>query len=276
MNHIVCITKSYRDDDFKLWYDYHKKMNFIIHVLDNESSVDIKQFIGPEDTYEKIIGFPDQWNLYNDIINNNRYNFNENDFIAFIDDDEFLWHFGFSNYHKLSCKKKYKKYIQMDDYFRLVMEENNVNCILIPQILMSSKKLKKKRSVNLIDSSKYRRDDTSSQGKCVVVYKKDLNYDFSKENVERGHVPFINNKRKSVVDLDGISTTTYGKLNHKALFRLYHYHIKSVEDWNIKINRGSCANKIQIYNSDILKNEYVNYYIYKDNTMKNIITEFNL
>jgi hypothetical protein len=48
---------------------------------------------------------------------------------------------------------------------------------------------------------------------------------------------------------------------------LYHYHIKSEEDWEKKINRGSAAVDHQWYDADVKQNKYFGDYNILDMTM---------
>lgn len=92
LTEIVLLTKSYNLQDFKDWCHWH--LNIIgfdhIHVFDNESSVDIKSICdtyGNKISYEKIIGWPNQYELYNRYINNESKAW----WVLTIDDDEFLY-----------------------------------------------------------------------------------------------------------------------------------------------------------------------------------------
>ena len=64
MKHIVCLTKSYNYDDLNVWFKYHDKMGYRIHLIDNESDPSISSSImtwlieGTEHTYEKLKGWP--------------------------------------------------------------------------------------------------------------------------------------------------------------------------------------------------------------------------
>jgi hypothetical protein len=66
-----------------------------------------------------------------------------------------------------------------------------------------------------------------------------------------------------------VSKTTYGLVSYDAPLRLYHYHIKSLDDWKHKLARGSAANTVQIYNEDITKNIWYGGYDFIDLTMLN-------
>ena len=99
MFHIVCLTKSYNWEDLYTWFNYHDKMGYFIHLIDNESISEISnkiktKIINTGHTYEKLTGWANQWQLFNDILNNNKYNINTGDFISFIDDDEYIWYKG--------------------------------------------------------------------------------------------------------------------------------------------------------------------------------------
>lgn len=257
MIHLVCLTKSYNYNDFKLWYNWHCKLGIdYIHILNNESNVPICNCLdlNREDTIENIIGWPNQWQLFSDILNKNLYNFKENDLIMFFDDDEFLWIDMSSPLEEL-LQKQFKM----------------LECVMIPQILMSTKNILEQRSTDLIQQSIYRRNDISNQGKCILMYNPTANYDFTKEEQnERGHIPFINNMRYSDVVGSDCSKTTYGLVKYDAPVRLYHYHIKSIDDWKHKLERGSAANRQQFYNEDITKNKWYGNYTIPDLSMQNL------
>lgn len=254
MIHLVCLTKPYNENDFKLWYKWHKTLGINqIHVINNDSDLLIDKYIDSSDSYEKIIGWPNQWQLYTDILTQNPYKFENEDIIIFLDDDEFLW-FDLSQNFDAVLNKQFKM----------------LDCVLVPQILMSTKNITEQRSENLLQHSIYRRNDSSNQGKCILLYNKNNKYDFTKEEQnERGHVPFINDMRFSDVVGSDVSKTTYGLVSYDAPLRLYHYHIKSLDDWKHKLARGSAANTVQIYNEDITKNIWYGGYDFIDLTMLN-------
>lgn len=261
MIHLVCLTKSYNENDFKLWYSWHKSIGVDrIHVYDNESTVNIKKFVTGKDTYNKITGWPNQWQMFSDILNHNALNMNKNDLVMFFDDDEYIWH----NMVKPLETTLYNQ-------FKLL------GCVLVPQILMSTKDFQLQRSKNLIEQSYYRRNDSSNQGKCILLYDSSNEYDFTKEEQnEKGHVPFINGMRYSEVVGSDCSKTTYGLVDYDAPVRLYHYHVKSADDWKHKIERGSAACKVQYYDSDITKDKWYGKYEIIDLTMLNTAKKLRL
>lgn len=269
MKHIVCLTKTYNLDDFKLWYNYHSSLGYVIHIIDNESICNIQTLLKTKDTYTRLTGWPNQWELYNEICRNNWYNFMDGDFVAFIDDDEYIWYY--LDYYKIIEKDdpKYmgKNYESIEEYLEKQMTEYKLDCVIMPQILMSTSEFKKDRKENLIDFSRYTRNDMTSQGKVFIKYKAINNYDFSFDKVETGHVPYINGIRKSIVNACGTTDSTYGGVDRTACLRLFHYHIKSEYDWNLKYLRGSAAVDHQWYDKDIINNKNFGGYIIKDDTM---------
>lgn len=258
---MICLTKPYNENDFKLWYTWHKALGIDqIHIYHNDSDLKIDKYINLPDTYQFISGWPNQWQLYTDILNKNPHKFETGDLVLFLDDDEFLW-YDFSQKLDAVLLKQFKM----------------LDCVLLPQILMSTKNITEQRSVDLIHHSIYRRNDLSNQGKCILLYNKNNKYDFTKEEQnERGHVPFINDMRYSDVVGSDVSKTTYGLVSYDAPLRLYHYHIKSLDDWRHKILRGSAANQEQFYDEDITKNIWYGGYEVIDLTMKNTIKNIGL
>ena len=109
------------------------------------------------------------------------------------------------------------------------------------------------------------------------MYNDRNEYDFTKEEQnERGHIPFINGMRFSDVVGSDCSKTTYGLVAYDAPVRLYHYHIKSLDDWKHKLVRGSAANTAQIYDEDITKNKWYGDYSVIDLTMLNTAKKIGL
>jgi len=290
MKHIICLTKSYNFDDLSVWFKYHDKMGYRIHLIDNDSDPSISSNImywlikGTEHTYEQLKGWPNQWQLFSDILNQNRYEFKKGDLITFIDDDEYLWYY--LDYWKLveqyRPEFKGKVYEPMEDFVNSQMKRQTdmdlPGCVLVPQTLMSTHDLwLGDRTEPYVRTHFYRRNDTSTQGKAIIKYDPKFNYDFTiKTGEEYGHVPVIwnlnkNNKdqaqRMSLVNGVGVSKSTYGDVDYNACLRLYHYHIKSDIDWKKKFERGSAAVDYQWYASDVRANKYFGGYDITDFTM---------
>lgn len=92
LTEVVLLTKSYNLQDFKDWLHWHLDIIGFdhAHIFDNESLVDIKSVCnsyGDRVSYEKIVGWPNQYALYNRYINNESKAW----WILPIDDDEFLY-----------------------------------------------------------------------------------------------------------------------------------------------------------------------------------------
>lgn len=258
--HIICLTKSYNLLDFETWYKYYRSLggNIVIHVIDNDSSVDIKSIVKKPDTYEKMEGWPNQWKLFDTILNQNTYNITENDYVIFADDDEYFWFDG-------------RWEARIGDEFL----ETPLDVICVPQIYMSSMHLNEQRSAPYVFTNYYRRNDFSSQGKSIILYSPHIKYCFSKNNREVGHIPFTKYpgskewfRMAKVVGSDITKDSTYGLTAHEAGIRLYHYHLKSLDDWKNKWARGSAACEKHPYEEDIHKNPGYGGYDTIDLTMK--------
>lgn len=265
MFNLICLTKTYNLNDMQAWLAYHSIFVDKIYLLDNDSIVDIKQVAKQYSNveYMQIHGFADQWNLFSDILNQKTdIKFNEEDFVCFLDDDEYLYYDLKQNFNEV-----------VNNQFKSMLD-----CIMLPEILMSTIKYQKKRDKVLPEFSTYRRPDLSSQGKAIICWKSYSKYSYTLHNTEKGHIPWINGLRYSDVVGSGVSKTTYGLTQHdieNQPIALIHYHIKSEDDWNMKIKRGSAANPSTesrqngSYEDDIHKNIKFDGYKILDLTMKN-------
>lgn len=260
MIHLILLTKTYNLSDFRDWLQYHANIVDRIYIYNNDSEVDIKTITDRVDkaVYNEIHGWPDQYGLYDQLLNNNQHNFADGDFVLCIDDDEYLY-FDNNKFNNLEEALKH--------YFK------DLDSLLIPQILMSTKHIEKERHESLPLFATYRRNDFSSQGKAVIRYFKNAKYQFKHSLVEQGHVPKINGIRLSEVVSDkpgnNLSKTTYGITGYDCGLKLYHFHIKSAQDWQKKFARGSAAKKSQWYALDINKNKNYGDYNIPDLTLYN-------
>ena len=265
--HIICLTKSYNKLDFDLWLKYYKSLGACVHIIDNESSIDIDSSSWSQvgDSYERIEGWPNQWKLFDDILNQNWYGFQYGDYIIFADDDEYFW---FNGDAKTVINNEFKR--------------TQLDLLCVPQIYISSQKLEKQRSGPYVLDNYYIRHDFSSQGKAVIYYNPNMKYCFSKNNKEIGHIPFLKYpgskewiRMAKVIGSDITKDSTYGITDHKANLRLYHYHLKSIDDWNKKWARGSAACDNQPYSEDFHNNPGFDGYDSIDLTIKNYF-KYNL
>lgn len=260
---LICLTKSYRIDDFAAWFDYHSSLGCNLCILDNDSTVDVHEYVLAHKrdgiVYERIHGFPDQWHLFADILNGKTsIRFVDDELVMFIDDDEYLW-FDDGVYSSLECALR--------AHFR------QLSCLLLPEILMSTHHLTQCRSQILPMVSYYRRNDLATQGKACILWNHWTSYSYTFKDHQIGHVPWMNGIRMSDVVGSGVAKNTYGVCGYDAAVRMYHYHIKSEDDWRIKIARGSAAVAAEIgqngsYDADIAKNKKYGNYDVLDFTMK--------
>lgn len=296
MKHIVLLTKPYNFFDLHLWYNYHKAMGWTIHIINNGDNSAIRNYmdLNHGDTYEELQGWPNQWQLFDDILNENRFGFRPGELVAFIDDDEYIWYY--QDYWKKFEEKipacENKKYIPLEQYvddclYKFDGPERKTDVILMPQILMSTPYIHDNREIqkNLLDLCVYRRVDESAQGKCIIKYNPKVRYQFNnQETAERGHVPYVRDRgekefmgvRSSVVNGSAYSDTTYGAVDPTACLRLYHYHIKTKWDWEKKWDRGSAAVDKQWYDKNIYHNAYADGYIMPEFTMQQTKALFEL
>lgn len=253
---VICLTKAYNKEDFEHWYNYHCNIGCNVVIYDNESTIDIKQIV--RHNYNYIVGWPDKYKLFDTILNENKLGINDDDYIIFLDDDEYLW------YNRLSYSSLYDA---ITSHFK------ELDTLLLPGILMSTKHIITKRNKNLVSECYYRRADLQLQGEAIIKYKFGNKYKFDHGSQEKGHVPKINNIRMSnVVSTFGtiVTKTTFGPVDYNADLRLYHYDVKSQEDWLIKIDRGSPWNKHAKYDTNLKNYKYFGDYNIPDFAVQNV------
>lgn len=265
MVHLICLTKTYNANDIEAWLQYHSKFIDSIWLLDNESPVghdvmeNLAQKYGAK--YISIAGFADQWALFAQILNKKtQISLKNDDFVCFLDDDEYLYIKDTKNAENV-IKSQFRQ----------------LDCVLLPEILMSTKHYQAKRGTVLPEFATYRRNDLSSQGKAIIWWNDWSEYSYTLHDDEKGHVPWINKRRYSDVVGSGVSKTTYG-LTQKDIenqeIALIHYHIKSEDDWAMKIKRGSAATPSTetrqngSYDDDVHNNIKFGGYDIQDFTMK--------
>lgn len=264
--HVICLTKNYNENDFDCFVKYYNSLNVQLHIIDNGCDFDVTKY--KTASVHKLDGWANQWHLFNDILNNNlyEYDFKNDDYIIFADDDEYFWF----------DERQYKS---ITEAITAEFSKTALDVLMLPQILMSTKHLLPKREENYVMTHYYRRQDYSSQGKCIIRYNENAKYSFSKANPEVGHIPYIKYADDSYFRFSKVvgsdeSKTTYGITDYNAPLRLYHYHIKSEQDWTIKMQRGSAACKQHPYKEDITKNiNYGDYNVF-DITMRNYFIKY--
>lgn len=266
MLHIVCLTKTYKLDDIEAWLQYHSFLGAKVWLIDNDSFVKQTAMKLLSNKYSanyiELHGFANQWHLFSDILNQiTEIKFREDDLVCFLDDDEYLC---------VNCER--------DNLEQTICNQfRQLDCVMLPEILMSTRKYRAKRNEVLPLFSTYRRSDTSSQGKAIVWWNSWHTYDYTLHSEEVGHIPWIDGRRYSEVVGSDVSKTTYGLTPQELSTQpiaLVHYHVKSQEDWKVKIERGSAANPSTeerqngSYDSDIRKDIKFGNYTIQDLTMK--------
>lgn len=266
MLHIICLTKTYRLDDIEAWLQYHSFLGANVWLIDNDSFVKQTAMKLLSNKYSanyiELHGFANQWHLFSDILNQiTEIKFREDDLVCFLDDDEYLC---------VNCER--------DNLEQTIRNQfRQLDCVMLPEILMSTRKYRAKRNEVLPLFSTYRRSDTSSQGKAIVWWNSWHTYDYTLHSEEVGHIPWIDERRYSEVVGSDVSKTTYGLTPQELSAQhiaLVHYHIKSQEDWKVKIERGSAANPSTeerqngSYDSDVRKDIKFGNYTIQDLTMK--------
>ncbi len=262
---LICLTKHNNLLNFYDWALYHKKLGFNrILIIDNNSIVNIKPIC--ENLKLEYIWYNKKWPNQNKLYDTLFLNNIENDtFVTCIDDDEFFW--------------IDTKFNNINEAINWYYNTYNYDVFYFPWNFMSSNTLLEKTNGYWINTLTYRKNNQLSvgiQGKSIIKFNKNNEYkwDFILLNKNiGGHMPFINNKRIAINSegeiMEGLYSLPDTKLDNStnAKIRLFHYHIKSLEDWNWKIKRGSAANINQIYDSDINKDRFFGNYILKDNSM---------
>ena len=287
--HFVLLTKCYDAFDLKYWFAYHRARfpDACFHVFDNDSLIDVRLALGsiPYE-YTRISGFPDQKQLYSDIMNG-KYGqlFEDGDAVAFIDDDEYLY---------VRDANAGKSILPLERIVSTYFERYDTFCI--PHINMSTPTLPDDRDtrIPMPEAFTYRRNDPATTVKCIVKYSKGKTYSWRKTSTDgAGHVPYVNGTRKAAVftgwfpkDDAGNTITSridtlafpldgsIASVDYTSNIRLYHYHIKSRWDWTNKIARGSCASRVPWYADDIEKNMFYGNYDIPDTSMSDEYARF--
>lgn len=276
MLNFLVLTKTYNEKDFLYWYRYHKNMFQLARFvfLDNDSPVNILRIVSSKDIVLPIHGFPNQHNLYNRIFNGSNI-FQEGDFVSIIDDDEYLYFNDKNDTANVSIIEE-------------VLAKADKDVLLVPQILISTNELLEDRfdKYPLPCSHIYRRTDVGTTSKSIIRYHKGSVYDFTVNTVggTRGHIPSIDGKvegfsfawwkSKDSVEPEVVTfevpNPPFVAVDYDSNIRLYHYHIKSKKDWEIKIARGSCASRVPWYAEKIEENKFFGGYTVKDLSMKEL------
>ena len=234
----VClITKSYYDFDIICWVDHYLNWCGFDHITiyDNETTCcNISECFKNNDKVtvykisdEELLNIK-QTNLYEKHIKNCHYNW-----VLFCDDDEYLW------FNKL-------KYRTINDFFS-ILEIKNIDCFIIPWLMVSyeANKMPYTRTQNMkYDCSyiQYNKTDNITIGykPCVKINSNDIKFCTAHFIANRNNYYNFKNYYNSK-DLHNDNTSipipliTYSI--DSADIILMHYYTRSIEEWNIKMER---------------------------------------
>lgn len=232
----VClITKSYYDFDIICWVDHYLNWCGFDHITiyDNETSCcNISECFKNNDKVtvykisdEEMVNTK-QIDLYVKHLKNCHYNW-----VLICDDDEYLW------FNKL-------KYKTINDFFG-ILQTKNIDCFIIPWLMASyeANKAPYTRTQNMkYDCSyiQYNKTDNivGAYKPCIKINSNDI--EFYTTHFIRTRNNYYNFKNYyNSKDLHNISTVipviTYSI--DSADIILMHYHIRSIEEWFIKMER---------------------------------------
>lgn len=233
---VVVLTKSYNIFDFKDWLDYHlNELKFDhCHVFDNESFVDVEKLCSSfqeKITYEKIIGWPNQYALYNRYLNNET----RAEWVLTIDDDEFLWMKNFKHVNDMiyHYQQKWPDMVKLSVRWKS-MFPNNPN---------------EERKTSLMDFCKNDNEKLADLfpggNKPVKTFvKTDSKIEFSILKQNQTHNPIVDGKPSYMCNGEKFfGNWFYGPYTDNEL-RLLHYQYKSKKEWEWKcLNRISASDK---------------------------------
>jgi len=262
----VLITKSYLKCDIISWVDHY--LNWCgfdhIYIFDNETKCcNISELFKNNNrvtvsyiTYNDLIKRGGQCGIYSTVLKNN-----PDTYIAFIDDDEYLWF----------DKTKW----QTINSFITNLIKNNITCYFIPWLFMSynSNDIKYNRTEPMKDCCKYTGYDINKHfefiiGKSIVKYN----------NMRFGNPHFPDNTQ-IYYSLNPIKTLItddiwkIGNIKKPDLFLVHYYH-RSLVEWEEKLNRKriDCINKTY---KECYIEENSNNMIYPKNVYKYYYDLFN-
>lgn len=280
MLNFLVLTKTHDKWDFLYWYRFHCNLypsaRFVI--LDNESPVNLLGIVNSKDIVIPIQGFPDQHNLYNKVFNDMNL-FKDGDFVSIIDDDEYLYFKDRNDPVDVSSLEE-------------VLKKADKDVLLVPQILISTREVLNDRHDRqpLPCSHTYRRNDVGTTSKAIIRYRKGDIYDFTVNGVggTRGHIPAINGnmegysfawwKKEGSIEPEVITfhvpNPPFVAVDYSSNIRLYHFHVKSRKDWDIKIARGSCATRVPWYKERLEENVFFGGYDTEDLDMKELYERY--
>lgn len=225
LTEVVLLIKSNNLKDFTDWIKWHlDTIGFEhCHVFDNESSVDLKRVCsvyGTRISYERVVGFPNQYALYNDYVNNRSPAW----WVLPIDDDEYLWMRDFTNVNRMILYYQ-NKWPQMD---KLSIRWKN----MFPEDPKSDRD-----GMSLMDFCKISNESWASlfdggnkPVKTFVRTTKPLRYDIT---AKQTHNP-INGSKSYMCNGERLEGNWYFGDGGDDALKLLHYQFKSKKEWEWK------------------------------------------
>ena len=226
LSEVILLVKSYNLQDFIDWMHWHLDIIGFdcAHIFDNESLVDIKSVCdtyGDRVTYEKVIGWPNQYALYNRYINNESPAW----WILPIDDDEFLWMKSFSNVNDMIIHYQ-EKWPKMN---KLSIRWKN----MFPQHPLELRGSKSLMEFNTNDNERWANlfEGGNKPVKTIVRVTSPIIYDIK---TNQTHNPIANGMASYMCNGERVINNWYLGPNTDNDVKLLHYQFKSNDEWKWK------------------------------------------
>lgn len=277
LTEVVLLTKSYNIQDFKDWIRWHLEIIGFdhCHIFDNESTVDIKSVCdsyGDKVTYEKIVGWPNQYSLYNRYINNESPAW----WVLPIDDDEFL-------YVSEKYGNKINEFILTNEFIK----KNNVHKLCIGWRNLFPEKFQEERTKSIIENAIAWSDEAckiwqhGNEPVKTLVWMGQKYEWADKDKLHKTHNPFTVGKDEKSFTLNNeiiVNSKQAQATKGTEDLILYHYQYKSNKEWITKCKGGSPGNKgfgkIKSEKTFIYKNLYAKSATFKnDKRLLNLLTK---
>lgn len=240
---VILLTKNDYINEFRCWLDWHLNITKFDHavIFDNESNANIKSVcdeFGDKVEYHLVIGWPDQYKLYNEQIKNSKAHW-----ILTIDDDEYLY-IGDKYHHNVN------------EFLTYMYDVYHVNKIYAMWLNLMSKDEMQSKSDLYINTHiyysyealrkifKYWRAD-NGWGKCFSNTEYPHFY-ASHVCYSSGHIPKYTDGDNSAIYVDGkqvYKEWAPGGLKLNTDCFIAHYQFKTLNDWLIKCSRPVANNR---------------------------------
>lgn len=262
---VILLTKSFHEDELRCWLNWHLNVIGFDHVnlYDNESPIDVQKICSEFDnrvTYNYVRAWPNQKSIYTRDIEN--------------DNDDYQWSITLDDDEYLYISDKYNGNIH--SLIESIQNSHKNNMYYIMWLNMFSKEEIKSWEKPYIYTHTY-----YSYKACHALYSLwiqgnnfgkaliDLNYKYSYELGDRGHIPLCLNGPNQCTTINGITVPSANLVNEMIRSKdeencaygfnpdcfIAHYQYKNLSDWKLKckLQRPGCLfsnirNKSYIYN----------------------------